>query len=238
MLTKACSFSSLRTIAVRCFWEPAESLLKQPGILATTVGYTGCASEDKSPPTYDTVCFGNDYVEAVQVVYDDTVVPYSRLLDYFFEFQKPGIKRQYASIVFVDEDSEDGKEDAIIASKWKADNIASKIQRKDNLPYSIVQIEPLTKFYEAEEYHQKYWEKQRLRAASGVFLIAGTSGAYDKLFNGAVQNISVFGCEFSTLCNGAFLLGAGWMLLERLIARDVKELKKGDLARSVLRSGN
>ena len=46
------------TFGMGCFWEPAESLLKQPGVLATTVGYTG-APVNKPPPTYDSVCFGN-----------------------------------------------------------------------------------------------------------------------------------------------------------------------------------
>jgi hypothetical protein len=168
------------------------------------------------------------------VVYDDQIVSYNQLLDYFFELQKPGISRQYASIIFVDDDSGDGIEEASQASKWKDDNVASKIKRGDNLPYSIVQIEPLTKFYKAEEYHQRYWEKQRLRAFVGILLIAGASGAYDGLFDGAVENVSLGGFSFDTLCNGAFLIGAGWMLLERLIARDVRELKKGELTASVL----
>ncbi|KAL3771878.1 hypothetical protein ACHAWO_008664 [Cyclotella atomus] len=166
------------TFGMGCFWEPAESLLKQPGVLQTTVGYTG-APPTKPPPTYDTVCFGNDYVEGVRVVYDDEIVSYNQLLDYFFELQKPGISRQYASIIFVDADSDDGEEMTRQASKWKEENVATKVKRGDNLPYSIVEIEPLTKFYKAEEYHQRYWEKQRLRAFVGVLLIAGASSAYD-----------------------------------------------------------
>jgi peptide-methionine (S)-S-oxide reductase len=239
LLTKLISYCYLVTIictrtASRCFWEPAESLLKQPGVLDTTVGYTG-ASLNKPPPTYDTVCFGNDYVEAVQVVYDDNIVRYNQLLDYFFEFQKPGIKRQYASVVFVDEGSEDGKDEARKVLAWKEEAMLSKGKRKDNLPYEIVQVEPLTKFYRAESYHQRYWEKQRLRAFVGLLLIAGASGAYDTLFDGAVGDLSFFGWSFDTLCNAAFLVGAGWMLLERLIARDVQELKRGDLMDSFVR---
>ena len=171
------------------------------------------------------------------MVYDDDIVAYEQLLDYFFEFQKPGIKRQYASVIFVDENEQDGITEASKANQWKEEAVASKVKRKDNLPYEIVQIEPLTKFYKAEEYHQKYWEKQRLRALIGVILIAGASGAYDELFNGTVGNISLFDFSFDTLCNGVFLLGAGWMLLERLIARDVRELKRGDLAASVDSNG-
>lgn len=168
------------------------------------------------------------------MVYDDSIVTYNQLLDYFFEFQKPGIQRQYASIIFVDEDSAEGREEAMEAFKWKDNAVKTKVTRADNLPYNIVQVEPLTKFYKAEEYHQRYWEKQRLRAFATVVLIAGSSGAYDGLLDGAVGNISLFGFSFDTLCNATFLLGAGWMLLERLIANDVIELKRGELAASVL----
>eukprot|EP00985_Skeletonema_marinoi_P018070 scaffold10022_cov156-Skeletonema_marinoi.AAC.27 len=193
----------------RCFWEPAESLLKQPGVLATTVGYTG-APPNKPPPSYDTVCFGNDYVEAVRVVYDDTILDYTTLLDKFFEVQKPGLSRQYASIVFVTDDNEEEEE----VNKWKNAAIKTKVKRQsDNLPYELVEIEPTSSFYRAEEYHQRYWEKQRLRAGLAVLLVAGASGAYDDFGGGVI----------------VFLVGAGWMILERLVVRDVRELKSGDM---------
>ena len=89
------SLSAIReaTFGMGCFWEPAESLLRRPGVLATTAGYTGAPS-NKPPPTYDAVCFGNDWVEAVRVVYDDEVIPYDKLLDDFFQYQKPQYSRQ------------------------------------------------------------------------------------------------------------------------------------------------
>ena len=142
------------TFGMGCFWEPAESLLKQPGVLATTVGYTG-APENKPPPTYDSVCFGNDFVEAVRVVYDDDIISYNQLLDNFFEYQKPGYSRQYASVIFTNDDNEES-----LATEWKEDN--SSKQTKVAGQYNLVDIEPSSAFYKAEEYHQRYWEKQRL----------------------------------------------------------------------------
>jgi hypothetical protein len=136
--------------------------------------------------------------------------------------------------VFVDERSEKGEEEKKIATVWRETNIETKVKRADNVPYEIVQIEQATPFYRAEEYHQRYWEKQRLRALLTVALVAGSSGAYDGFFNGAVGDFSLFGLPFDTLCNGVFLVGAGWMLLERSSARDVRELKSGDLAAMVL----
>ena len=161
-------------------------------------------------------------------MYDDTILDYTSLLDQFFEVQKPGMSRQYASIVFVDDDSSADEQQQ--AMEWKTTNIKTKVKRSDNLPYEIVEIEPLSKFYRAEEYHQRYWEKQRLRAAVGVLLIAGSSGAYDDLGGGVIGQLELLGgYGFDTICNGVFLVGAAWMIVERLIARDVRELKRGDL---------
>jgi len=188
------------TFGMGCFWEPAESLLKQPGVLATTVGYTG----------------------APVIVYDDDIISYTKLLDNFFEYQKPGYSRQYASVIFTNDDEEES-----LAIEWKEDN-ASK-QTKTAGQYNLVDIEPSSAFYKAEEYHQRYWEKQRLRALLAVLLIAGESGAYDNLFGGVLTNVQVFDFTFDTICGGVFLVGAAWMILERLVARDVRELKSGDL---------
>jgi peptide-methionine (S)-S-oxide reductase len=219
------------TFGMGCFWEPAESLLKRPGILATNVGYAG-APPGKPPPTYDTVCFGNDWVEAVRVAYDDETLTYCELLDYFFEYQKPGYKRQYASVIFTNDASE-AKE----AKRWKEER--SKVlttKRKDGVSYDIVEIEPNSSFYRAEEYHQRYWEKQRLRGLLAIVLIAGESGVYNKYvdrFVGLNKVELIFGMSFDGICGAVFLAGAAWMLIERLVARNVRELKPGDLIAAV-----
>lgn len=174
------------------------------------------------------------------MVYDDDVIGYTDLLDEFMEAQKPGMSRQYASIVFVDDSSNNSSssEEQQQATEWRNNAIQTKVQRpRDKLPYEIVEIEPLTKFYRAEEYHQRYWEKQRLRAAIGALLIAGVSGAFDDLGGGAVGNFELWagsGLGFDSVCNVVFLVGAAWMILERLVVRDVRELRSGDLIAELL----
>lgn len=225
--TAGTSLSAVReaTFGMGCFWEPAESLLKKPGVVATTVGYTG-APPNKPVPTYDSVCFGNDWVEGVRVAYDDDVCDYGQLLDHFYECQKPGYSRQYASVVFCN-DAEEEK----MATQWKKDRASN------NLAYDIVQIEPVSSFYRAEEYHQRYWEKQRFRYLIGLLLIGGESGAFDKYLSGFLGSTDLFGVSFDTVFGGAFLAGAGWMLLERAVSgKDVRELKQGDLAATALQN--
>ncbi|KAL7464271.1 hypothetical protein ACHAXS_004608 [Conticribra weissflogii] len=225
-----------------CFWEPAESLLKQPGVNATIVGYIGNANAaSKPPPSYDTVCFGNDYAEAVRVAYDDDIISYDKLLDYFFEYQKPVVgSRQYGSFIFVSKSDKEGQGE--MAKKWKEQKMRREGSRaKDNLPYSIVNIETMeTSFFKAEEYHQRYWEKQRLRALFGVILLAGAGGAYDTAVPISFLQ-SLFGIDgfdlpsLEFVCNAAFLMGSGWLLLERLVDRSVSVLNDGDFVKSVVR---
>ena len=247
-MNKATSLYALReaTFGMGCFWEPSETLLKQPGVLATAVGYTGAppstnGSTRRPPPTYDTVCFGDDYVEAVRVVYDGSEITYETVLDYFYQYQKPGYTRQYASIIFASTDEEEK-----IAEQWKLDRSSSRDNgispkqggdTRSNFGYENVMIEPASSFYRAEEYHQRYWEKQRLRGLLGLLLIAGESGAYNTYVEDMIGTSNManlfFGQSFDSLCGGIFLVSAGWMLVERLVASDVRELKPGDLTRQL-----
>ena len=139
-------------LAGGCFWGLEDLIRKQPGVVNTTVGYTGGIVPD---PTY-----GNHegHAEAVQIEYDTEKTSYKKLLDFFFQIHNPTTLNQqgndkgtsYRSAIFYGNEEE--KEEAV-----KFIDIVNKSKRwKDPV---VTTLEPLGKFYDAEEYHQDYLEK-------------------------------------------------------------------------------
>lgn len=199
------------TFGMGCFWEPSEELLKVDGVVDTVAGYTGNPSAVDAP-NYDSVCFGNKWVEGVRVVYDDEKVSYTELLEEFFESQKPKLgSRQYASIIFPHDEEQEA-----IASEWKKKY--SDRQREDGFMPQWTEIEPMSKFFKAEGYHQRYWQKQRPRFALIFCLLAVSTGALNSVvpetYHQAVE----------TTANGSVLLIAAIQLLERVLDAKVVEL--------------
>jgi peptide-methionine (S)-S-oxide reductase len=147
------------TFAAGCFWG-VESLFAQvPGVTATRVGYMGGWTEN---PNYEAVCSGNTgHAEAVEVEFDPSKVPYEELVKIFFENhnpttldkQGPDVGTQYRSVIFCED----------------AGQLATALDYKEKLDLSKKFSTPIvtqilaaekSKFYAAEEYHQRYFEKQ------------------------------------------------------------------------------
>ncbi len=136
-----------------CFWGVEYYFRKLPGVVDVTVGYTGGKVEN---PTYEQVSKGTTgHVEAVLVQYDPQKISYEDLVKYFFEIhdftqtdgQGPDIGPQYLSNIFYQTDEEY--------------NIALKlIQKLMAKGYPVATgLLKFEKFWPAEEYHQRYYEK-------------------------------------------------------------------------------
>jgi peptide methionine sulfoxide reductase msrA/msrB len=133
-----------------------EIIRKIPGVTMTTVGYTGGTVAN---PTYDDVCtHGTGHAEAVEVVFDSTRLSYEDLLNYFFRMHDPttpnrqhnDVGSQYRSAIFYTSP----------AQKETAERVKQKWEKSGKFDAPIVtEITAATKFYPAEEYHQKYLVK-------------------------------------------------------------------------------
>jgi methionine-S-sulfoxide reductase len=142
------------TFAAGCFWGVEASFREIEGVLKTTVGYTGGSSID---PSYEQVCSGTTgHAEAVEVWFDPAVVSYEELLSAFWSLHDPttlnrqgwDFGHQYRSAVFFHDPDQERQA------------IASRDERQQSLRRPIVtEIVPASEFYDAEEYHQRYFEK-------------------------------------------------------------------------------
>ena len=145
------------TFAAGCFWGVEETFRQVNGVITTQVGYTGGAHTN---PTYEAVCsHKTGHAEAVELTYDTSQVSYDDLLNVFWEShdptstnrQGPDIGPQYRSAIFYHTSEQ---ERAALASK--------KRMEESGVYHSPIatQIVPATTFWRAEDYHQRYLEKQ------------------------------------------------------------------------------
>jgi peptide-methionine (S)-S-oxide reductase len=145
------------TFAAGCFWGVEEAFRTRTGVVATTVGYTGGATEN---PTYKDVCTDRTgHAEAVEVEFDPAIASYAELLDIFWSChnpttpnrQGPDIGSQYRSAVFYYND----------AQRAAAEASRDRLQASGKYSRPIVtEIVPVAAFYPAEDYHQKYLFKR------------------------------------------------------------------------------
>ncbi len=143
------------TFAGGCFWCVQSDFDKVKGVLSTTAGYTGGT---KKNPTYKEVSAGGTgHVEAVQIVFDPSQVSYKELLDVYFHNIDP--TRDDGQFC----DKGDQYRPVIFYYGEKQKKMAEEYERKLKIQPIKVQILPSTTFYPAEEYHQKYYQKNPIR---------------------------------------------------------------------------
>ncbi|MGI9118027.1 MAG: peptide-methionine (S)-S-oxide reductase MsrA [Minisyncoccia bacterium] len=152
-------------IAGGCFWGLEELMRKQHGVLDITAGYTGgetvahqstIARQDfAKSPTYED---HEGYAEAIEIVYNPAQTSFWKLLDFFFQIHNPTTLNQqgndvgtsYRSAIFYQNDDELKQAQDFIkivneSGRWNAPVVTT--------------LEPFTKFWPAEEYHQDYLQK-------------------------------------------------------------------------------
>lgn len=142
--------------AAGCFWKVQYVFSQVPGVVHTTVGYTGGSSEN---PNYKQVCTDTTgHAEAVKVDYDPAKVSYRHLLEVFWanhdpttaNRQGPDIGSQYRSAIFY----------ADAEQQQEALKLKEELEKSRQFKSAIVtEIVPAGIFYEGEEYHQDYFKK-------------------------------------------------------------------------------
>jgi peptide-methionine (S)-S-oxide reductase len=144
------------TLALGCFWKPEENFKNKLGIIETEVGYAGGKN---SSVTYEEVCTGNSgHAEVVRLTFDENKISFKKILDLFFkmhdptqkDMQYPDVGTQYRSEIFCETD-EQGQVASEILNEFNK-KLDGKIKTN---------ISKIKNYCKAEEYHQKYIEKNR-----------------------------------------------------------------------------
>lgn len=139
-------------LAGGCFWGVEELIRNLPGVLSTTVGYTGGDVPNATYRNHGT------HAEAIEIVFDPERLSYRKLLEFFFQIHDPTTRNRqgndigtsYRSAIFYIDDQQ--KE---VARKVIADLTAAKIYKAP----IVTEVVPASPFWVAEEYHQDYLQK-------------------------------------------------------------------------------
>jgi len=139
-------------LAGGCFWGMQDLIRKQPGVVSTRVGYTG---GEVANATYRN---HGDHAEGIEIVFDDTITDYRRILEYFFQIHDPTtLNRQgndrglsYRSAIYYVND----------VQRQEAERTIADVDDSTLWPGKVVtEVVPVGDFWEAEPEHQDYLER-------------------------------------------------------------------------------
>ena len=148
--------TEVAVFAAGCFWGVEQTFRDVNGVSETEVGYTG---GHKDEPTYEEVCRkGTGHAEAVRVTFDPANVTYEELLDVFWNChnptqlnrQGPDVGDQYRTAIFTHSDEQFSAATESLKTEDASGRHAAPIATK---------IEQAGVWWKAEEYHQRYFEK-------------------------------------------------------------------------------
>ena len=147
------------TFGAGCFWGVESFFREVPGVIDAVSGYAGGEVDN---PTYNQVCTDTTgHAEVVDVTFDPAKVSYDKLLDVFFanhdpttlDRQGPDYGSQYRSVIFTHSPQQKAAAEVKIKQLTEAHRFKRPI---------VTAVEPFKNFYRAEEYHQRYFEKNGL----------------------------------------------------------------------------
>ncbi len=148
------------TFGAGCFWGVEAAFRKIGGVADVAVGYSGGATRN---PTYENVCTGQTgHAEVVEVTFDPKRVDYEHLLEVFWACHDPtqlnrqgfDIGTQYRSAIFFHTPEQEAAARASLEALQASGKADGDV---------VTEISPASDFWRAEEYHQRYMEKQGRR---------------------------------------------------------------------------
>jgi len=144
------------TLAGGCFWGVEELIRQLPGVIDTTVGYTGGTL---AAPRYEDVKTGRTgHAESLEIEFDPHRISYEEILRFFFRLHDPttpnrqgnDIGTQYRSAIFVHDEQQ----------REVAERVKKEVDASGKWPRPVTtEIVNATEFWPAEEYHQDYLQK-------------------------------------------------------------------------------
>ncbi|MCX6648838.1 MAG: peptide-methionine (S)-S-oxide reductase MsrA [Candidatus Bathyarchaeota archaeon] len=156
------------TLGGGCFWCTEAVFARLKGVTSAFPGYSGGRAPN---PTYEQVSTGTTgHAEVTQITYDPAAVTFRQILEIFFATHDPttlnqqgaDIGTQYRSVIFYHTEEQRREAEAYIRELTE--------KKAYNAPI-VTGLEPFKAFYPAEEYHLKYYERNR-NAAYSRFVIA------------------------------------------------------------------
>jgi peptide-methionine (S)-S-oxide reductase len=167
------------TLGTGCFWCTEAIFEQLEGVISVTSGYAGGHVEN---PTYEEVSdHESGHAECAQIVYDPSKITFDELLEVFWQVHDPttlnrqgaDVGPQYRSVVFYHNDEQ----------KQKTEKYKAELDKSGAFNNPIVTtLEPYTKFYSAEAYHQEYYANNKNRNPYCSIVITPKLDKFKKVF--------------------------------------------------------